>query len=661
MASANAAEPWTVADAPYRAVVKAKSAPASPDAGWLITVPEFGQTMSGMADVVLTDAKGVQLPLAKVWRGEGQEVLLLAQTLAPGQDAFVYFGGNRARRSVPWSPKISLFMETRRLPAGAKLGDWRELEAAWKNAKEIDGAGFVPSIAHGGNPFGESTSFLTHYTGWLRTDDKKLTLFTQSSDASFVLVNDKFEFGWPGEHAANANAKSVPQKEVGTLAGATRIDYYHAAKSTQQPAMQLGWVRDGALHAIPESEWLHPGTTELARIEHAQGWPVPLVQVDVRSYIGWEGLWLYDTRCTLRGEIPAGWSVNWEWSDGASHSGNVCERALPGPEPFRVTVRIKSDKGQTSGLRRIAFGGAPPKQIVTSDDAGVRRYVELFDKEEAAKLAPATLKAGFQFLNEFGSDQQIGRWAAAWTAKNAVIDDPLWIAGQLARLRMLAQSDPKAALAEVRRFDSAVRKRWPREVGLAEIELLVFYLKDPSAVATINAVGFQNAANELGRLAKIRLGDLYRLLGRTKEAVDQYRSVQKTVEDETKGRKLAALDRANSITIADLIAQGYRREAEQKLTEWELEHPMGKYDSDFLLLRARTLFLFGRWGEALQEIESFRAMNPDSPYQIVADFHRARALWELGRKDEARKIWGDLAKQYPKHDLAAESARLSSQ
>jgi tetratricopeptide (TPR) repeat protein len=167
-------------------------------------------------------------------------------------------------------------------------------------------------------------------------------------------------------------------------------------------------------------------------------------------------------------------------------------------------------------------------------------------------------------------------------------------------------------------------------------------------------IAFENPNSDLARVAKIRVGDLYRLLGRGKEAVENYRAVQKTVTDETQGRKFAAQDRGYSITIADLIAQGYRFEAEAKLAEWEIEHPMAKFDSDFLLLRARVLMLFGRWNEALQEIDSFGKMNPDSPYQIPADYYRARALYELGKKDEARSIWQEILTKYPKSDLVDE-------
>ncbi len=651
--------PWAIADAPYRAVIHAGRDSGSLECGYAIDLPEFGQTMANLADVVLTDAKGQPVPIAKAWHGEGQKALLLAQTLPVG-DCYLYFGGNRPRRQTAWTPKISLLLETRRLPAGTKLADWPDLEAAWKKSGEADGAGFVGAIEHGENPFGDDANFMSHYSGWLRTDGKRLTLFTLSSDASFVLVGGRFAFGWPGEHAARANAKTAPQKEIDTTGNATQIDYYQAKAADTPATMVLGWSKNSQMETIPASGWMHPGATDIVRVEQAQGGPVPLADIQVHSYMGWNGLWLYDTECKLRGGLPAGWAADWEFDDGAKFTGAQCERVIPGPGARTVRVRLTRGKDEVRGVRRIEFAGKV--RDVKTDETGPRNhYLQLLDKETPETLSAETLKAGFEFLNEFGTDEEIGRYATAWMAKTPDLKDPLWISGEIARLRSLAQSNPQQALTEIRRIDNATRTRYGKELGMEELEILVFYLKDPAAVQIAGRLAFENANSDAGRLAKIRIGDLYRLLGKTTQAVEQYQSVQKTISDETQGRKNAAEDRSNSITITDLIEGGYRHEAEQKVREWELAHPMAKYDSDFLLIRGRVLMLFGRWNEALQEIESFQQMQPDSPYQIPADFYRARALFELGKKDEARKIWADLAAKYPKHELAGESRRLSTQ
>ena len=82
---------------------------------------------------------------------------------------------------------------------------------------------------------------------------------------------------------------------------------------------------------------------------------------------------------------------------------------------------------------------------------------------------------------------------------------------------------------------------------------------------------------------------------------------------------------------------------------------MAKFEGDFLLLRARMLNAFGRWAEALVELDSFKNIQRDTPYEIDADFYRAEALRALGKTDEARKIWKDIVTRYPRHELAAPS------
>ena len=106
------------------------------------------------------------------------------------------------------------------------------------------------------------------------------------------------------------------------------------------------------------------------------------------------------------------------------------------------------------------------------------------------------------------------------------------------------------------------------------------------------------------------------------------------------------------MTVNDLIDKNERQEADTKLTDWELAHPMAKFSTDFLLLRSRVLTLYGRWREALVELEAYAATHPDSPYQIEVDFYRGRALYELGKKDEARKIWQAIVKNYPRSEFA---------
>ena len=106
------------------------------------------------------------------------------------------------------------------------------------------------------------------------------------------------------------------------------------------------------------------------------------------------------------------------------------------------------------------------------------------------------------------------------------------------------------------------------------------------------------------------------------------------------------------MTVRDLIEKNDRQEADAKLTDWELAHPMAKFTRISCCCAAGCWRMYGRWREALAELDAYAATHPDSPYQIDVDFYRARALRELGKKDEARKIWQDIVKNYPKSELA---------
>lgn len=652
--------PWLVRDAPYRAVITLKQPPKVAECGVLIDLPEFGHTRADLADVLLVGAKGEAQPLAAVWRGEGRRALMLAKELKPGENYSVYFGGNAIRAMQSWTPKISLLLETRRMPDNAKFDSWPDMQKTWQSASKVDGMGFVPVIFQPGNPFGENAHFVTHFTGWLQRGGLgKMLLFTLSSDASFVLVNGKFELGWPGVHPPWANLKNVHTKEVACAPGIVKIDYYHAKAGDDGVAgTVLGWQQDGKYQTIPAEAWLHPGISQIQKIEETHGGPVPTVNVKPDSYLGYGGEWFVETNFSLTGANPDGWNVEWQFEDGAIFSGAQCRRVVVGSRPQIVTVKLKRGGDEVRGVKRFDLPDNLSAASV-NNTGDVARYLELLAKETPAQLSKETLEADLTLLRDFADDGQISKFAGAWLQKNPDPQNPLWLAAQSARARALARTDPAKALDELRKIDPAARKNFSQPLDLLELDLLVFYLRDATVVERAKRMAFQYPDTDAERLAKIRAGDFYRLTERYKPAVEQYQSVQKTIADESAGRKLPAQDQAYSMTIENLLGRNLRREAAEKLREWELRHPMAKFDSDFLLLQARMLNAFGRWNESLAELDSFKKIQRDSPYAIDADFYRAQALSGLGKKEEARKIWNEIATKYPKHELATMSRELA--
>lgn len=649
---------WAVQDAPFRAVVRAEYPAPCPETGYAIEIPEFGHTLPNLADCVLTDADGKLTPLYAVWRGEGQRVIFLAKEMKRHANYYLYFGGNKTRRGETWQPRVSLLMETRRLLSGARFDNWSEMEKTWRRANEVDGAGFVPRIFHAANPFGDTVHFVTHYSGWMRTRGmKSVYLYTQSSDASFVTVNGRFELEWAGIHDGRATQKNVRGQLVKIADDLIKVDYYHVkANPDQPPGMVLGWQQGKVFEAVPENIWLRPEPTTLVNMESASGRPMPLGRIEFKSYIGFENQFLFETRCALPHGDTKDWAVKWQFDDGCVSNEPVVERVAVGMSPLRFRVTLQREKEELRGIRRMDFGTLP-RMASINDAKDLDRYVELMGKQDPAPLSVRTLRAYTTLLQLNAGGQIAAKCAGVFLQKHPDPTDSLWPTAQMLRLRGLMQIDPKLALTEFAKLDPKARQQNYEKFDLLELELLVFYLRTDVAVNRARQIAAQHPDSRLARIAMVRVGDLYRLQGRMKEATAQYQSVQQKATDETGGKKLPAQDRAFSIAVSEMLLDGDRIEAENKLLEWEAVHPMVKLDSDFLLLRGRVLMAGGRWREALAELDSMLQLQPDSAYQIDINFYRARALYELGQKPEARRIWTEIAKKYPRHEFAAQSSK----
>ena len=655
---------WAIADAPYRAVIRVNNTPTVPEAGYAIELPEFGATLPELADVVLLNNKGEAQPIERLWRSENKTAWLMAKELDQKQLYYLYFGGGKKRETPSWKPAItSLLMTTRRTRESSPMQNWGEMENAWSQSGDaVEGMGFVPFIFQSLNPYGESTKFLTHYTGYLVTKNmKQVTLFTQSSDASFVLVNGQYVFGWPGKHLGEGTIKTVPQKAIACSGAFTRIDYYHAKGADQTaPAMVLGWVQQGKYVAIPYDAWVHAGTGNITRFESKTGQPVPVPNVSFNSYIGYNDSWYYETSFWMPAPPPPDWTAEWRFEDGTVRTGPLFTRILCTYAPQKVTLRLRRGQETVEGVRLFhAPEGLVAASINTAGDT--ERYAQTLGQDDPSGWALPELRSTALLLAGYGTLQQAARVAEAFVKKCTDLKDPVWADSQVVRLRSLAQTNPKQALTELQQLNPVAHAAHSVQFDRLEADLLVFYLRDLTSVGRLEQMASSDKSRDSAQLMRVRLGDLYRLNGKTAEAVEKYRIAQRAAPDPSGGRKLPTLDEAFSLSVTEAIEKGERETARKNLEDWEIVHPMAKLNTDFLVLRTQWLIKSGRWSEALAEVESFKGFNPESPYLVDADFYRARALWELGSKDQARQIWAEIFRKYPKHPLATTSDEMARQ
>ena len=642
---------WAVPGALWRVALHAGDAPGAPEAGWAIDLPDFGGGRPDMRDVVLMGPDGKEIALDGVWRSNGRKLLMLAESMPAEVTATLYFGGNSSRRMQSWSAARSLLLETRRMPEGANITTYSGWQDAWKKSPAVDGVGFVPLIFHGGNPFGKESHFLSRYTGLIKTGEGgDMKFYTLSDDVCYVMMDGRPVMSWQKNQPPPLDPRKVPVTNVRMNEKFAKVEFSHGAIDAPG-AMVLGWEQGGKLGNVPPDAWVHPGKVKADGFESASGAPVPLVDLQAVSYIGFGGEWYFK----LSAAIPDpgdGWQVEWLWPDGRVDHGKDVHRLWMSLDPVQVIVRLRNGARGIEGRRALMI----PRDLVAesvNNDPQIKSYLKLLEKEDPLALAEPARKAGFILARGFQPSAQAARWADAWLEK-AKPDSAFWTTVMSLAIRETAKNDPKAALARIDKLPEESKKTLGRHADLLELDIRVFLLKDPLVVGLASKLE-KSGDKQIARMALVRLGDYQLLNGRTEDAA---RCFADAVSGDAKADGRApVIDRARSLAIEQLVKDKHLDESLEKITAWELERPMAKIDGDQLLWRARVMFLAQDYARALQDIETSLKVRPGAPEELELRFWRGRALYEMGRKDEAREVWNLLVKDYPKHERA-EAAKL---
>ncbi len=531
------------------------------------------------------------------------------------------------------------------MPPGANIATFAGWQQAWQRAKEVDGAAFVPLIFHGDNPFGESNHFLSRYTGLVKTGEGgELKFYTLSDDVSYVTIDGRPALKWSQNQPPPRDPRTVPVAKVRVPKEVAKVDYCHAAVDPPA-AMVLGWEQGGKLGNVPPESWVHPGKVQAGAFESSDGAPVPAGAVEAEDYLGYGDQWYVRVKCSTP-DPGTGWRVEWVWPDGKVTVGPESRRLWTGLEPARLTQRFRNGARVIEGRRVLVI----PRELAAAsvnNPGQVNEFLDLLGQEDPATVAEPERKAGFILASDFLPPAAAAKWAEAWVVVAKPGGAP-WIAALSMVIRETAKRDPKAALARLDGLTPEARAALGGAGELLELDLRVFGLKDPLVVGLAAKLA-KSGDKALAAMAQIRLGDYQLLNGRVEEAA---RCFAKAVPDHKADRQAPVIDRASSLAIEELLTANHLAEARAKLDAWERQRPMARIEGDQLMWRARVMFLAGEWSRALQDLETSLKIRPGAPEEIDVRFWQGRALYELGRKDEARQIWNSLVKDYPKHERA---------
>ncbi len=442
---------------------------------------------------------------------------------------YLYYGNPAAEPAASrWEKNVeSLTLETRVNPNPRAPASWAEMTALLAANSWNFGEGPRPRVDDSENPFGANESYISIYKGKLHCPlDGQYGFATDSSDASFLLVDGRLVAQWEGNHGPADRFD-----HFGTIylsAGTYKFEYYHV-QSQGTPRARAGWQPPGTtdFQMIPEYAFLREIRTETEAVEHRDNPLGVLFGASVRQALrfGEGGPTFTTVRFEDRSVSSLADVVAWEWDFG---DGTVSREPNPvhafnGLDKAMVRLRCVDALGYENEWRQeIALAGEGA--TVFTPELQVQPVDSLLMEGERLRLevkcrCVADRPLAFDLLMTAGADENMVVWRAT---EPLILDTSEWVA------RTLDFGREQAPLTAVKTATVSLQFQGHRALSRT---VCVRSAADPTLQASASETGLLDGA---GRTVVLRVGDSRASRPRVtlKEALSESGSVRVTIVDD---------------------------------------------------------------------------------------------------------------------------------
>lgn len=630
----------------YRYPVKVDAAGFRSDAA-SVSFYHGGRAQKDGADIRVTHSSGRLLPHMVLQAGPGDFIRLAFSSEGKTGTFYVYLSNRRAGPAkYDWSPEGGLILETRKFKGGYP-GNLHSMRQIAGSSGPSFGKAFVKSVFHGFNVFGPDDAYVSIYEGTIQAPSTGRYVFcTSSDDASFLLVDGKEVVSWPGGHGAVGDTRH--NAAVDLDAGAHRFEYLHVNLGGPGIAV-AAWQPPGAARIWPiqPNEFGWPAQGDVGRVESRVGSSADFQCEVVEEHEYESGRMAVMVRFKENSENDTD-QHEWLFGDGlvgaggsVSHvyfsEGDYVAALRSGQKEVRNRVRVErrwwramkgysSDAAKfTSVAKRYDYSRLSPRALMDAMDF----FAAVEEKGEEYRVAAAALER----LDEM-TPEAAAKAALVYTDKQRWNDAPK-AADLLVKVEKVVEKEPQALAS----------------VLLAEGDVYFYFLHDNIRALEVYDRIVSRFAGRLKehtvRIAKIRIGDVYRKEARYEEAQRAYSDAErlkiyKWPEDRLAVRKGALFAEVEQALKADDIET-----ARETLDTLEWEFPGERLRGESSLLRGRLALKQKNYHEAEKQFMDLVNVNPRSPYAADCLHSAALALEAMGNQEEAGKVRERLAAEYP--------------
>lgn len=622
-----------------------------------VVAAEFYPGVKIASAPVITDSAGDVVSSKVLLNQNRGKLIIIFDASGRGGKHTLHYGwrGGADRPKKQWDRVASLTMEVRSKPPGA-VNTWSAMQKLARSG-EIQGMMFVQNIHHGYNPFGSNDSFITIYRGELvMSEDGDYRLFTASSDDSFVVIDGKLAFSWPGRHGPWGGARAQFGANMHLQKGRHTIEYYHAQVGGR-PCMALGWCKKGRkieqVHVVPPGWFAHTPVAQVTNPRKKDGGAAALFNWTQHELLVFERFQYIRYNFHNR-SVGKAKSILWDFGDGVTSTERNPWHIFTGTPPFKVKLTVKDgDKDDTCQINVPML--TPMDNTTINDRITVESFAKLINTYQFEKLPGSVLQPLFELMDTLEQPLLLMPMCKVIKAKFSGRGLGARVTKVLAKA--YAIKDPAKAIPLLNSLTSSSDTGTAIE---AKVDLLEVYLHklrnfEKAKLLAESYVATAGVASKMGRLARVKLGDIYLYQGDVQKAEEKYREAQQLAFKDMADREIAVRQGAYGEAVGSYIMTHNFRMARAKLIQWEADFPISKITGDFILMSARYWEAIGDARKSLDNLQALLKVNPITPYLPQIEYRMGNAYRDLGQNEKARVLYEKVLQEYPLNPICSDA------
>jgi tetratricopeptide (TPR) repeat protein len=513
--------------------------------------------------------------------------------------------------------------------------------------------GFTKKVFSGANPYSQNLNSIHIYKGFIDiSNDDNYTFYTASTDASFLLIDNKVVAAWPGKHWVGEGLFGMYNGAVKLTKGIHRFEYLHANSQWSCFAIAAySRPNDKNMTIIPDKMFTPVLDAAQGPLLDMQGHPLPDFSWQNEAMLDLEKFQMYRIVCK-----PANISgqAKWNWGDKTVQNNRSFHYYfIQGKYP----AVLESDNGRA--VQQIEVAYRFDQQLIPDDEA-VKMVSEAIDQEKTIGIQ----REGYAFITNAIIQLKMKKQAVEFYSKvleknNFIPPDVVLNYFQGLILEDLLKLEKYEEVEkEFKRFLTQVKN--PKCLAMSKLEYarMLFYSmgRNADAEKQLNEIERKYIPFESKQLFDILHADLALFNKGFEEASQLYDRLNSMSNKMDRQQKIMVSGMIISIRNC-MITKKYD-EAMIYIEQIENSQPESRLNPELILMKAKVLKNMGMPRRAAVCYETVLKLNPAILTAAAANLELAEFYCKSLQYRKAREYLNNILTEAPRSHEAVSADRI---